>query len=446
MSTSLKARLTLTVQVALALTLVTFVLLSLGLTHHFLRTQESGQLISEAKRAASHLELEYEEDPNLARAAATMMAEEPAAECRIDIFDAAGALLASSEPASARAGQSLEEALADSERSQRSTPAIGGRATVVASKPVGPRRTALVAIATSLLLTGAALFAIVWVIAGRSVGSSLRPLAELANAAERASIEAARPALHQQTGLTELDQLIGSLDRLLARIEQGREAERRFVAEASHELRTPLTNISGELELLLGAPEPDDPTREALARIADQTATLRDLVEALLLLRRAEEVDLKAEGVCEPVNLGDVVRDLTAQLLRRTPSRTPDVAVKAPDELLVLGEPQLVSIAVRNLMDNALKFSPVGVSVSVEVRREGDFGEVLVEDGGAGITPGEETRVFEPFYRGRRHSSEPGSGLGLAIVERIVRAHAGEVSADGSSLGGARFRLRLPLL
>lgn len=172
MSTSLKARLTLTVQVALALTLVTFVLLSLGLTHHFLRTQESGQLISEAKRAASHLELEYEEDPNLARAAATMMAEEPAAECRIDIFDAAGALLASSEPASARAGQSLEEALADSERSQRSTPAIGGRATVVASKPVGPRRTALVAIATSLLLTGAALFAIVWVVAGRSVGSS----------------------------------------------------------------------------------------------------------------------------------------------------------------------------------------------------------------------------------------------------------------------------------
>lgn len=218
------------------------------------------------------------------------------------------------------------------------------------------------------------------------------------------------------------------------------------MAEASHELRTPLTNISGELELLLGAPEPDDPTREALARIADQTATLRDLVEALLLLRRAEEVDLKAEGVCEPVNLGDVVRDLTAQLLRRTPSRTPDVAVKAPDELLVLGEPQLVSIAVRNLMDNALKFSPVGVSVSVEVRREGDFGEVLVEDGGAGITPGEETRVFRPFYRGRRHSSEPGSGLGLAIVERIVRAHAGEVSADGSSLGGARFRLRLPLL
>jgi len=119
--------------------------------------------------------------------------------------------------------------------------------------------------------------------------------------------------------------------------------------------------------------------------------------------------------------------------------------VTAPDEVLVSGQPVLLASAMRNIIDNALKFTEPGQPVRITVEATGDA-SIVVDDGGPGVAAGERERVFDPFYRGAEaRAGRSGLGLGLPILRQVARAHGGEVTAEGSPLGGARFVLRLPL-
>jgi signal transduction histidine kinase len=145
------------------------------------------------------------------------------------------------------------------------------------------------------------------------------------------------------------------------------------------------------------------------------------------------------------VNLADVVREVAAEAMQRSPSRSADVTLAAPDEVLVSGHPALLASAVRNILDNALKFTRAGVPIRLEVAGGSDAG-VIVDDGGPGIPAAERERVFDPFYRGAEARAErSGLGLGLPILRQVARAHGGEVAIEDSPLGGARVGLRLPL-
>ena len=223
--------------------------------------------------------------------------------------------------------------------------------------------------------------------------------------------------------------------------------ERQFSADASHELRTPLTVLSGELELARARADHDPALAGAVERAGAQVGAMRDLVEALLLLRRAAEHGPGGVAGFEPVNLADLLRDELAEAAARHAGRSADVTQSAPDELLVLGSPALLHAAVRNLVDNALKFSCAGQAVRVSVTATGNRARLVVEDGGPGIPREERERVFAPFYRGAEaRAGGGGFGLGLPILRRVARAHGGDVVVDGSPLGGARFELSLPRL
>jgi two-component system OmpR family sensor kinase len=172
---------------------------------------------------------------------------------------------------------------------------------------------------------------------------------------------------------------------------------------------------------------------------------MRELVEAILLLHRSREAGRTDHSEFEVLNLCDLTRELLAEALARHPERERDLTIEALDEVLVRGQTALLASAVRNLLDNAFKFTGRGDRVRVEVAGAGDRAIVTVEDAGAGIPEAERERIFDPFYRGAEaRAATRGFGLGLPILRRVARAHGGDVEVTTSALGGARFALSLP--
>ena len=206
------------------------------------------------------------------------------------------------------------------------------------------------------------------------------------------------------------------------------EAQRQLVADASHELRTPMASLRANIQTL-----------EHGDRLpADELAALRaDIVEELdeLTALVADVVEL-ARGSKPSVALDDVRLDeVVAAVVDRTRSRVGgDVEIDAELEpAVVLGEPERIQRAVSNLLENAVKWSPPGGSIEVDLRG----GVLTVRDHGPGFAPDDLGHVFERFYRADRARGMPGSGLGLAIVKQAAEAHGGTVEALNAPDGGA---------
>jgi len=221
----------------------------------------------------------------------------------------------------------------------------------------------------------------------------------------------------------------------------------RFVATLSHELRSPLTSIGGFLELLLAgtAGELSEHQRSYLEIAERNTRRLRALVEDLLTLsalRPPEPRDLEPLAVDEWLRYGAAELELAAAgsgvRLQVTPVDQP---------LVVEGVPEQLDQVVRNLLGNAIKFSPDGGAVSVAARAVPEGVELEVADSGIGIAGADLPCVFDRFFRGATATGAriPGTGLGLAIVREIVVAHGGRVWADSVEGRGSRFHVVLPV-
>ena len=140
-----------------------------------------------------------------------------------------------------------------------------------------------------------------------------------------------------------------------------------------------------------------------------------------------------------------MAREALADTLPQHPGREADVRLVTPDEVLVTGHGSLLASALRNLLDNALKFTRAGERVEVRVWEEPGGSRLAVDDQGAGVPEAERERIFDPFFRGAVGSAnQSGFGLGLPILRRVARAHGGDVEVSRSELGGARFVLVLP--
>ena len=438
---SLVGRITLLQQAfALAIVLV-FAASSLWLTNLTLHKRESQLLKETADRIALSVDLEQATFHDLARAARETLAEEIPVEVEIDIFDRSGRLLAStaSHPTSSGSGGKPARLVA---RHRDSTTSAGGL-TVVTSVSTASRDASLTVLARSLLLCAVPLLLLVLGVSRWFARRALRPLEAMERRARNASVDHGVRSLGDPSGVSELDRLRESFDRLLVRLDDLLDNERRFTSDASHELRTPLTAISGEIEMALADPATGERARAGLARAARQAATMRELVEALLLLRRAG-----AGGAAvgfEPVNLADLARDRVRDGLALQPDRIQDLILEAPDELMVNGHLALLGSAVQNLIENALKFSDAGSPIRIRMGGKADGAWLSVEDGGPGIPAEERERIFDPFYRSAEARARgPGFGLGLALLRRVARAHGGDVMVESSDLGGARMVLRLP--
>jgi two-component system sensor histidine kinase QseC len=239
----------------------------------------------------------------------------------------------------------------------------------------------------------------------------------------------------------ELQPVVSELNGLLSRLEASVARERRFTADAAHELRTPLAVLRIHAENAL-ATQDERERREALAMLVRGVDRASRLVEQLLTLARVEPE--AAAHRFEKVRLNALVREELAALLPVAARRRQEIDFIDEGGADVLGNRALLGILVRNLVDNALRYSPDGSLVRVFLRAH-DVAELRVEDEGPGIPPELSPRVFERFFRADTSRGD-GAGLGLSIVARIAGLHGGRVQAGpAASSAGAGFRVLLPL-
>lgn len=263
-----------------------------------------------------------------------------------------------------------------------------------------------------------------------------RPIAELAEATRRLS--AAEPGVTVPIhGDDELADLGKSFNLLAAELDRAHASQRRFLESVSHELKTPLTSILGYAEALdEGAVAPAQAGRV----IASEAHRLERLVLDLLDLSR-----LRREGFTvgrEPVNLGAVADEAVRRHLPQAQGLSIALSRAGGEEGWVLGDEGRVLQAVSNLIENALRLTPAGGSVTVVARND----QIAVRDTGPGLAAEEIPHAFERFYlHGRYRSERPvGSGLGLAIVNELMATMGGTASVSSVDGGGTEFRLRLP--
>ena len=269
----------------------------------------------------------------------------------------------------------------------------------------------------------------------------LERLRDSARDMEAQGPEAPAPVDH---GRDEIGELARAFAAMQSRLRRQEAARRAFVATASHELRTPLTSLDGMLELLdddLQPPMDIEDARERLARAREQSQRLSRLASDLLDLSR---IDAALELRSEPVELNEISRAVVAEFERRARDGSHPLELSADGPVWALGDPGSLARIVRILLDNALKASPVGAPVHVEVADAGGRATVAVSDHGPGVDPQDRELIFERFQRGSTASGQ-GFGLGLAIGRELaVRMDGSLTLSDAGARGGARFVLEVP--
>jgi len=262
------------------------------------------------------------------------------------------------------------------------------------------------------------------------------------------SLDAANTRLTQE--VAERRTVEHKLQLALEAEQQANGALRRFLSMVSHEFRTPLATIQLSAQrlsrtLMEQAPE----LLPQPAKIVRNVGRLLGLIDNLLAEDR-----LGAAAMNPRMEYLDLARHL---LLRYGEHAVGRVGLRLPrGSVIVLGDPQLLDIAISNLIDNALKYSPAGSPVEVALTVDGDLVEVSVSDQGPGIPEGERERIFDKYYRQDRVSTKPGTGLGLHLAREFARRHGGDLTLaeaaagqdggwEGEREGGATFLLQLPL-
>lgn len=232
-----------------------------------------------------------------------------------------------------------------------------------------------------------------------------------------------------------------AINRLLARLTVALEGERRFTADAAHELRTPLAALKVHSEVALASDEPEVRTH-SLRQVRRGVNRAGHLVEQLLRLARLDPL----AGVPEArrFDLVQCVREEAAQDASQGLSGDPALVFEGPETALpITGDPALVGIVLRNLLDNAQRYSSAGSPVTVRLYAQAGSVVLEVLDRGPGVTDDELRRLTERFFRGSSPGAE-GSGLGLAIVRRIAELHEAELSIANREGGGLQVRLVSP--
>ena len=252
----------------------------------------------------------------------------------------------------------------------------------------------------------------------------------------------------------EVGNLAATFNAMLERLSGARAAQRRFVSDASHEIRAPLTTIRGNAELLLLDPTTTPADRDdALRDIAAEAARLTRLVDGLLALARG---DAGRQRPPQPVRLNELMHALVRSLAERP--AMPRLTLGPCPEVWVRADPDRLEEVVINLLDNAIKYTPPGGSITCDLRAEESRAVLEVRDTGIGILPDALPHIFERFYRADRahgrselhgassgEQSVPGSGLGLAIALQIAEELGGTITVASAVDEGSCFTVRLPL-
>jgi two-component system OmpR family sensor kinase len=315
-----------------------------------------------------------------------------------------------------------------------------GRQLVQVAQPTALRTELAASTALRLLLPVLVLLPFLGIAVWWIVGRGLAPLGRIAGAVKERSPTALTPV--PLAGLPiEIRPLATALNDLLARLDQSFELQRRFAADAAHELRTPLTALNLQVQLAERAASEVDRAR-AFERLRQGIRRATRLVQQLLTMARLDPDAAAAAPAL--VDIGALAASTLEDARPLAAERTIRLGCSGTSSNTeVSGSEDALRILFNNLLDNAIRYTPEGGSVTLSVTRDGGQVQVLCDDSGPGIAAEERERVFDRFYRGQG-AAGAGTGLGLAIVSQVVEMHRGTVALETADAGGLRVRVRLP--
>lgn len=281
--------------------------------------------------------------------------------------------------------------------------------------------------------------AVGYLIAGRV----LAPVTAITSKAQEISAENLSARLPVSTDNNEFSQLATIFNQTFSRLESSFEQLRRFTSDASHELRTPLTAIRSIGETALQQQSVDPACRETIGSMLEETDRLVQTVESLLLLSRTDGSTLQKE----PAEIGELLADVVEFLSVLAEEKQQQILFERRTDFTIPADSCMLRRAFLNLVDNAIKYSPVHTNIRVTLYRD-DLDSTVVEvgDNGPGIPDTDKERVFDRFYRldNGRSREMGGTGLGLSITKAAVEAHGGLITIHDNPAGGALFRVVFP--
>ena len=266
---------------------------------------------------------------------------------------------------------------------------------------------------------------LIWLVVGRS----LRPLQEVTAALERRDVAAMQPLSVKQLP-DEILPLVSAINRLLKRLAHAIQTQQAFIADAAHELRTPLAALKLQLQLTeRTSTEPEHVV--AFGKLNQRLDRAIHLVKQLLTLARSES-QLEAQNF-QSVNLSELVGQVLNDFLPLAEDRQLDLQLQLSPAIVVHGQSENLHILISNIIDNAIRYTPVQGTVTVQTIERNSHAVLIVTDTGGGIPAAERERVFDRFYR-RMGTNLSGSGLGLAIARNIALAHRASISLADNPL------------
>jgi heavy metal sensor kinase len=272
---------------------------------------------------------------------------------------------------------------------------------------------------------------------------SLAPLARITSSAKDISVSNLDKRLPLRNTGDELDELAQAFNDVFARLQTSYQKIVQFTADASHELRLPITTIRGEAEVVLERERSIDEYKRVLTSIIEEFDRLGKLINSLLILSRSDSGQGQSEF--QRVNLAQLLTKVCEFFAVVAESKTVSLRLQT-DVVLVKGDKTDLECLFSNLIDNAIKYTPVGGWVEVSTEQRDGFALVLVKDSGIGISPKDQQRIFDRFYRVDKSRSRALGGvvLGLSICKSIVEAHGGKIELHSQLGMGSTFIVWLP--
>lgn len=454
---SVRTRLTFWYAGVLAVSLIAFALLVYYAAARVFYERQDEALRSTAETVASAYIQELEEENSISKANEVVLAEMVFPSRYVEVTDGSGNVVAWSANLTGHVLVIPANTLASAQQQTVSFAVINNLR--VAVTPLAPNRQlgyAAVAEPVSVIdeslrrlrrefFAGVPLILLLATLGGYFLArKSLLPIALMDRQTQRITAENLAARLDVMNDRDELGGLAITINELLERLEQAFNEQQRFIADASHELRTPLAVLRGETEVSLSQSRSVDEYQASLNLIKDEAERLSRIVEDLFVLAR-QPADRKAV-TRQPVRLDKIVSECgrAAQVLAG--QKDLKLTVDPGAALALNGDDELLQRMILNLLDNAVKYTPAGGEISVQLVATNGDARLTVRDNGIGIPATDQPHVFDRFYRVDKARSRAlgGAGLGLSIARQIAEAHGGTVGVESSN-GGSVFTVVLPV-
>lgn len=282
--------------------------------------------------------------------------------------------------------------------------------------------------------------------ASHLTASAMRPVADITDQATQVEATTLDRRIEVHAEVAEYRELVQVLNRMLERLEHAFAMQRRFTTAASHELRTPLTTLRGEIEVALRSERTPAQYQRVLESALDDVQAITRLCEDLLFVSRAGAGLVAPRR--SPSEIDALVREALARIAASIAAKQLHLEVRLDCATVDPAfDPSLVARMLDRLLDNAVKFSPIGGRLAVETEPIPQGVRLVIEDSGPGIAAEHLANIFEPFYRAdEARSRGTGTGLGLAVAAAAARAHGGTIRVANRPAGGARFETDLPVV